>query len=258
MGPVVPAPDATSRFSSRVADYAAYRPLYPRAVYDFLRHRMHIGRGAVAADLGSGTGIFARPLLEDGVIVCCVEPNREMRVEAEATLAARFPNFRSIAGTAEATTLPDQSLDFVVAAQAFHWFDPERSAAECRRILKAGKRAALVWNTRKTAGTPFLEAYEALLNQFGTDYAAVRHDRADAARIAQFFPAGFERVSFPNGQHLDRAGLRGRLLSSSYTPSTDDPRRKDMIAAIDQLFDRFQQRGTVTIEYETELSGGIP
>ena len=255
---MAPAPDATSRFSSRVADYAAYRPLYPRAVYDFLRHRMRIGRGAVVADLGSGTGIFSRPLLEEGVIVCCVEPNRDMRDEAEATLAAKFPNFRSIVGTAETTTLPDQSVDFVVAAQAFHWFNPEKAGGECRRILKAGRKAALVWNVRKTTGSPFLEAYEELLNQFGTDYAAVRHDRADGARIGQFFPAGFERVSFPNEQRLDQAGLRGRLLSSSYTPAADDARRKDMIAAIDLLFRRFQQRGTVTIEYETELYCGVP
>jgi hypothetical protein len=116
----------------------------------------------------------------------------------------------------------------------------------------------VVWNTRKTAGSPFLEAYEALLNQFGTDYAAVRHDRADAARLAQFFSRGFERATFPHSQRLDAAGLRGRLLSSSYTPGEGDPRRAAMLEAAQQLFDRFQQGGAVSLDYETELYSGLP
>jgi SAM-dependent methyltransferase len=252
-----PPTDATTRFSSRVADYAAHRPTYPRAAYEYFRHRLRVGPGSAVADLGSGTGIFARPLLEEGCVVCCVEPNREMRQEAERSLS-RFPNFRSIAGTAEATTLPDRSVDLVVAAQAFHWFDPANAGAECRRILKPRCKAALVWNTRKTADSAFLDAYEVLLNQYGTDYAAVRHDRADARRLGQFFPHGFERATFPHSQRLDAAGLRGRLLSSSYTPADGDPRRAPMLAAAQQLFDRFQQGGAVVVEYETELYSGVP
>lgn len=141
----------------------------------------------------------------------------------------------------------------MVAAQAFHWFDPAKAAAEFRRILRGQGIAALVWNTRKTRGSPFLEAYEALLNEHGTDYAAVRHDRADGRRLAAFFAPGFERKVFPNHQRLDRAGLRGRLLSSSYTPGADDPRRGPMLDALDREFDRFNDAGRVTIEYDTEL-----
>ena len=253
-----PPSDATTRFSSRVADYAAHRPRYPSALYKFLRHRLGVDRGCVLADLGSGTGIFAEPFLAAGCTVFGVEPNQEMRAEAERALASKYPDFHSIAGTAEATTLPDRSVEMVVAAQAFHWFDPAAAGAECRRILRDGGHAALVWNTRRTTGAPFLEAYEALLNEFGTDYAAVRHDRADAARLREFFQGGFERMTFGNAQRLDEDGLRGRLLSSSYTPGPDDPRRPAMLQATARLFERYQQGGLVTLEYETELYFGTP
>ena len=253
-----PSPDATTRFSDRVADYAAHRPRYPAAVFEFLRERLGLRRGSIVADIGSGTGIFCQPLLEIGCVVYGVEPNGAMRDEAERSLAARFPTFHSVNGTAEATTLPDHGVDLVVAAQAFHWFDVPKAVAECRRILRPGAPAAMVWNTRKTDSSPFLRAYEGLLNEFGTDYAAVRHDRNEAGRLAQFFPRGYERVVFPNTQRLDLAGVRGRLLSSSYTPAAGDPRRLPMLAALDRLFAEHQRGGAVTIDYDTELYYGLP
>jgi SAM-dependent methyltransferase len=253
-----PPSDATQRFSDRVADYAAHRPGYPAALYEFLWERVGLRRGSVVADVGYGTGNFFEPLLERGCAGFGVEPNEAMRREAERALAPRYPSFHSVAGTAEATTLPERSVDLVVAAQAFHWFDPAKAAAECRRILRPGARAAMVWNKRETDTSPFLRDYEALLNEFGTDYAAVRHDRNETDRLAQFFARGYERVTFPNAQHLDLAGLRGRLLSSSYTPAAGAPRRAPMRAALDAVFDRHQRDGTVSIDYETELYLGVP
>ena len=223
-----------------------------------MRQQLEIGPGSAIVDVGSGTGIFAKPLLDMGCTVFCVEPNQEMREEAERSLGPRFESFRSVAGTAEATTLPDDCADLVTAAQAFHWFDVGRFRDECRRLLRPGGQAALVWNSRKVGGTPFLEAYEALLNEFGTDYAAVRHDRADPQRLRQFFPAGFERVAFANEQRLDEAGLRGRLLSSSYTPLANDPRRDQLVFATSRLFDQYQDGGVVVIEYDTETYLGVP
>jgi SAM-dependent methyltransferase len=250
--------DATRRFSDRVADYAAHRPRYPAAVYEFLRERVGLRPGSIVADVGSGTGIFCEPLLDLGCAVSGVEPNEAMRREAERALGPRYPSFHSVAGTAEATTLSDHSVDLVVAAQAFHWFDPAGASAECVRILRPGAPAAMVWNKRSTDTSPFLRDYEALLNEFGTDYSAVRHDRQEPARLAQFFGHGYERVEFPNEQRLDLAGLRGRLMSSSYTPAAGDPRRAPMLAALDAVFDRHQRAGAVTIDYETELYLGVP
>ena len=206
-----PPEDSTTRFSSRVADYAAHRPRYPGALYEFLRDPLGVKAGVAVADLGSGTGIFAAPLLEAGCVVHGVEPNGPMREQAERELSPRFADFHSVAGTAEATTLPDACVDFVVAAQAFHWFDPVKAAAESRRIVRPDGRAAMVWNTRKLGGSKFLVDYEALLNRFGTDYAAVRHDRDEPARLAAYFARGYSRVTFANAQHLDLAWSSGAL-----------------------------------------------
>ena len=120
--------DPTQRFSSRVDNYVRYRPGYPSAVIDLLRKECGLTPNSVIADVASGTGIFTRMLLENGNRVFGVEPNLEMRKAGEEYLAA-YPNFTSVAGTAEATTLADHSVDFVTAAQAAHWFDRPRGAA---------------------------------------------------------------------------------------------------------------------------------
>ena len=91
-----------------------------------------------------------------------------------------------------------------------------------------------------------------LLDRFGTDYQRVRHDRRTGG-VDAFFPRGFARHSITNRQLLDERALRGRLLSSSYTPSADDPARDRMVSELGALFERHQDGGTVTITYDTEL-----
>ena len=148
----MPVSNATSRFSDRVENYVRYRPGYPAEVLRTLNTACGLSPGHVVADIASGTGIWTRMLLENGNPVFGVEPNTVMR-EAGERLLATFPNFTSVAGTAEATTLPDQSVDFVTAAQAAHWFDRERARREFVRILKPGGWLVLLWNERLTDST---------------------------------------------------------------------------------------------------------
>jgi len=229
-----------------------YRPGYPPSILEHLRGRAGLTRASIVADVGSGTGFSSVPFLENGNVVFGVEPNADMRQAAERLLA-RYPGFRSIDGTAEATTLADRSVDLVVAGQAFHWFDPPRAAAEFRRVLRPAGKVVLMWNTRKIGGSPFLEDYERLLMEFGTDYARVRHDRVDEGRFDAFFAGRPERATFPNAQSLDYEGLEGRLLSSSYTPAAGDPRRGPMLAQLRRMFERHKVAGRVSIEYDTEV-----
>ena len=129
----MPVTDPTQRFSSRVDNYVRYRPGYPPDVLELLKDECGLTPETVVADIASGTGIWTRWLLENGNPVYGVEPNEEMRKAGEAFLQS-YPQFTSVAGTAEATTLADHSVDIVTAAQAAHWFDRERArrARVCR------------------------------------------------------------------------------------------------------------------------------
>ena len=250
-------PDPKTRFSDRVDAYARHRPTYPPGVVDFLRSAGLLRPGMTVADVGSGTGISSALFLAAGCTVYGVEPNAAMRAVAEQLGRRDGPAFHSIAGSAEATTLPAASVDLVVAGQAFHWFDRSAAKAEFARILRPGGGAALFWNTRRLTGSAFAEGYEALLREFGTDYDRVRHDRINAAAIAEFFaPFPVRSAAFPFAQRFDYAGLEGRLLSSSYAPGPGHPRHRPMLYALRQVFDACATAGAVVMEYETEVYAG--
>ncbi len=245
--------DPTARFSDRVANYVRHRPGYPPRVLEVLREEAGLRSAHPVADVGSGTGISTRLFLENGNPVFAVEPNREMRAAAEALLA-HHPGFHSVDGTADATGLPDASVDFVVAAQAFHWFDPAAAAAEWERILRPGGWRVLLWNTRSIERTPFLRGYEALLREHGTDYAAVNHaDTVGEAALGTVLGERFRRRAVPNRQVFDLGGLRGRLLSSSYAPAEGHPGHEPMMRALERLFREHAREGQVAFEYETEI-----
>jgi SAM-dependent methyltransferase len=251
--------DSTRRFSDRVAHYVRYRPTYPPALLESLAGMTGFTAAHTVADIGSGTGISTLLFLRNGNTVYAVEPNDAMRDAAEAQMAG-YPNFHSVAATAEATTLPDHSVDYVVAGQAFHWFDHENAKAEFRRILRPEGWVALFWNDRKTGTTPFLRAYEELLLEYGTDYAAINHRNITdpaANQFRAFFRDGvYHTATHPNVQYFDYEGLEGRLLSSSYAPNAGHPSHLPMLRALRDIFDRHQQNGQVAFEYTTELFVG--
>jgi SAM-dependent methyltransferase len=248
--------NSTQRFSSRVENYIKYRPHYPPAVIDLLRHECGLSPGSVIADVGSGTGILTELLLTNGTPVFGVEPNKEMR-EAAERLLSKYPNFKSINGTAEVTTLPNQSVDIVTAGQAFHWFDRDQSRAEFRRILKLGGWVVLLWNDRNISDRPFFKAYENLLVTYGTDYDAVGAKHVDEQTVGSFFGTrAFRRTHFPNEQVFDYDGLKGRLLSSSYAPEPGHPKHTPMLDALSAIFQEHQTGGKVTFEYDTTVYYG--
>ena len=263
-------PDPRDRFSDRVDAYVRHRPTYPREVVESLRSDGLLQPGATVADVGSGTGISSALFVGAGCTVYGVEPNAAMRAAAERSLGRKSPaapprvpgapihaRFHSVNGTAEATTLPDASVDLVVAGQAFHWFDRPPAKAEFRRILRPGGGAALFWNTRQLTGSPFAEGYETLLREYGTDYERVRHDHVDRTAIAGFFsPLPVRSADFPFAQRFDYGGLEGRLLSSSYAPGPVHPRHDPMLAALRRLFEACAVDGSVVMSYRTEVHAG--
>jgi SAM-dependent methyltransferase len=243
--------DPTARFSTRVADYVKYRPGYPQAVLRLLEAECGLTHESVVADVGSGTGILSELFLKNANRVYGVEPNREMR-EAGERLLASYPNFVSIDGRAEATTLDEKSVDFVTAGQAFHWFDPPRARVEFKRV-----RVVLVWNDRRTAGTPFLEEYERLLLEYGTDYKEVSVKYAEESLLAALYgPSAMHTKTFDNQQVFDFDGLRGRLMSASYTPQPGHPNFEPLMRDLEALFRRHQRDGRVAVDYDTKVFYG--
>ena len=240
----------TERFSSRVEHYVRFRPTYPKEVINVLRDECGLRPEHLIADIASGTGLFTRRLLENGNRVVGVEPNADMRAAGEECLA-KFPNFTSVIGTAEATTLPERSLDFVTAAQAAHWFDRDKALVEFQRILKRGGYLVLLWNDRLVDTAGFNRDYEQLVLKYGTDYGEVKRRDAAAAHFLGEIPCT-KRV-LANHQELDFEALQGRLVSSSYIPQPGESSYDPMIADLRRLFDSYQQNGRVRMEYDTKM-----
>jgi SAM-dependent methyltransferase len=251
-----PKANATTRFSDRVADYIKYRPHYPVEILDLLAANCGLTPESVIADIGSGTGFLAELFLENGNPVIGVEPNREMREAGEAYLAD-YGRFTSMDGTAEATRLPGHAMDFVLAGQAFHWFDREKARAEFRRILKDEGIAVLVWNDRRIDSTPFLRDYEALLQSYATDYNEINHKNIqDPSVFEPFFGGKFFEATFDNIQRFDFDGLMGRLHSSSYVPPKGHPNYAPLAQRAREIFDAHQVNGRVSFEYDSRVYYG--
>jgi SAM-dependent methyltransferase len=249
------AKDSTQRFSSRVDNYVRYRPGYPSQVLELLTAECGLKPSSIVADIASGTGILTRVLLENGNRVFGVEPNPEMRRAGEQLLA-RYPGFTGVAGSAEATTLDDHSVDIITAAQAAHWFDRGKARREFVRILVPGGWTVLLWNERDTDSTPFLREYEQLLLTYGTDYQDVRHERTTDAIDTFFAPSPFQSRVFHHSQEFDAQALEGRLLSSSYTPQAEDASYESMLRELRRIFDRHQRGERVSFEYTTRVYYG--
>jgi len=256
------ASDSKERFSNRVEDYVRYRPGYPREVLDVLREGCGLTAESVVADVGSGTGLLTQLFLENGNLVYGVEPNAAMRDAGEQFLE-KYPHFCSVAGSAEATTLPDASADFVVAGQAFHWFELNAARAEFIRVLRSGGPGgqggwvAVIWNERVSDRTAFQREYAALLREYCDDYAKVAETYPQYARLSEFFGRGaFAEKLLPNAQVFDFDGLRGRLLSSSYAPRAGHAKHEPMLAALREIFDRHAVDRRVRFEYQTHVYYG--
>ncbi|WP_127531144.1 class I SAM-dependent methyltransferase [Paenibacillus kobensis] len=248
--------DNTKRFSDRVDMYVKYRPSYPAEAIDFLYDKVGFSTSSVIADIGAGTGKFSKLLLDRGSSIMAVEPNKEMRESALLELGGQA-GYRAVPGTAEQTELADQSVDFIVCAQAFHWFDRVAARQEFRRILRPGGKAVLIWNSRLTEGTPFREEYDQLLHRYGVDYHKLKHKNISPADLAAFYhPEPMQEARFVYGQSFDFDGLCGRMKSSSYIPLPGDPAYEPMMQELQAIFARNEQDGQVPFEYETEVYWG--
>ncbi len=246
-----PAENRLNRFNDRVSDYIKFRPDYPLVAVEWIKKMCNLPANSIIADIGSGTGIFTRHLVNGAHTFYGIEPNNQMRVAAEELLSG-FQNFTSMEGNSESTGLPDASIDLICAAQAFHWFKQEIAKVEFNRILKKPGYLALLWNDRKTDSSQFLKEYEELIIRNATDYKQVNHKQFSLEVVQAF--CGDNVVihhKFHNEQILDFKSLMGRLFSSSYIPNKPAAKVEQIKTELKQLFDQYHQNGKVVIEHNT-------
>jgi SAM-dependent methyltransferase len=244
--------DSTQRFSNRVDNYVKYRPHYPKQIIAYLNDAIGFNTSFIVADIGSGTGILSELFLQHGNKLIAVEPNAAMRLKAEE-LFSNYNNFISIDATAEETKLENETVDLIIAAQAFHWFDAEKTKKEFNRIAKQNAFCILIWNERLVESA-FEKEYENFLLKYATDYASIDHKNITPQKIEAFFsPQIVTTATFDNEQIFDFEALKGRLLSSSYIPAEENEKYFLMIRELKILFEKFQTNDLVKFNYETKL-----
>ena len=244
-----------NKFNSKGTVYSKARPSYPDALFSYLLAKRVIDINTVAADIGSGTGIFTIELSKFTNSVFAVEPNDDMRVKAEEKYKT-IANIISVNATAENTSLPDHSIDIVTVAQAFHWFDRKLFKEECKRILKPNGKALLVWNDRDSES-------EIIKNNFAVNKKYCKDFKGSSNGIdfskeafCDFFRGEFQLIEFYNDLIYTREDFIARNLSSSYAPKENDLMYDEYTKAIEKVFEKHQTNGTVKYPYITRCYFG--
>ena len=248
---------STERFSANVEDYIKYRPGYTQELISFINQITGGLRDSSVADIGSGTGKLTEPLLSAGATVYAVEPNPEMRAASESMLFD-YKAYQSIDGTAEHSGLSDHSVDLIVAAQAFHWFDSKLAQQEFKRLLKdKNGYVFLIWNNRNNEHA-FMKAYEDFLLKYSTDYNEINHANLTTEQLSSFFGVeGCEKVVFENNQYFDFNGLKGRYDSCSYALPDTHELYLESISSLQSLFDQFCEGDQVTMFGNSSVHYGM-
>ncbi|MBQ8921996.1 MAG: class I SAM-dependent methyltransferase [Oscillospiraceae bacterium] len=240
--------DNTKRFDGKGEIYAKSRPSYAAGLFDHIKSRLPVLEDSVFADIGSGTGIFSEQLLNCGYRVYAVEPNTDMRQIAEERLS-KYKGFTSVDGADNNTNLPDQSVNFITVAQAFHWFDAEAFKKECKRILKQNGLVIIVYNFRDNQAA-CTKALADLRRKYNPEFHGFSNGISDE-KCRAFFDGNCETFRVDNSQNYDRQGYINRVLSSSYSLRESDERYTEYLKEINMIFDKFADNGTITVPIYT-------
>lgn len=249
-------PAAAIGFDRQAASYAAVRPHYPAAAVQVLADQ-GLAAGATVVDLGAGTGIFSRQLIDAGYTVLPIEPVAGMR----AQFRLDTPGVEPIDATAEHVPVEDGSVDAVVAAQAFHWFDPQPALAEAARVLRPGGVLLLVWNARDES-VDWMRAWGELVAEMGggRPYSDHRERLWEdvVAESEHFGPLSHQHI--PNRQVGTVEMVVERTRSTSFIAALDGERHAAALDAVRTLLATHPDTAghdTIEIPYDTVVYWAI-
>lgn len=243
------------RFNFRAENYDKFRPGYPHALLEYIYKHNKLNENSLVAELGAGTGILSFELAKWPGELVAIEPNDEMRSKAVETLKG-LSNCKILNATAEKTTLSNNSVDLIICAQSFHWFNTGKAKVEFQRILKKNKKVAIIWNIR-SAETDFEKAYEDFILKYAIDYIEVKRREFRGNNLDQFFKSdSYEEKVFIYDTYLTFQQLLGRTLSYSYMPNLDHAILPEMSNDLEMLFNKYSNKEIISLSYKTKLFMG--
>ncbi len=243
-----------NRFTGKAGYYAKFRPSYPTAVVDRLYGLTHAEN---VADIGAGTGKFTEKLLTKPWSVTAVEPNADMCRELLKCVGGKA---EIVTASAEDTGLPAHSFGLITAAQAFHWFDPDKFREECKRLLTPEGRVAIVFNSRMKGAIS--QQRDEIFNRYCPEFTERRghmgrrtDEDGDAFLRNEYF-SQVEVFQMETPVMMTREEFIGNSLSKSYSPLETDPNYNSFITELRELFDKYHRYGRVSVSYTTNCYAG--
>ncbi len=243
-------------YATKAEKYARYRWDYAPEALKTLMATIQPSPSAVVADIGAGTGILTRHLVGSFQQVFAIEPNQEMRREAQKALAAST-NCEVLAASAEQIPLPVHSVDLITVAQAIHWFDPQPTRREFLRILKPGGWLALL---RNYSTTDELDAVLATVFTPENGVLPVHPAPAAYQKPTSYYFGGnhYQKWTFPFTIYQDWETFIGSICSASFMPDESHSTFPAFEQAVRALFERYCPNGRRDVHGETELILGQP
>lgn len=240
------------KFNNLADIYEKYRPSYPEEYVKYIIRECNLNEESIVADIGAGTGILTRQLLENNLKVIGVEPNTDMRKILKKLEINK--NFKAVEGSAEHTNLKENSIDLIVVAQAFHWFDKQKFKEECKRILKPNGKVWILWNQvdeTKEIVKEQKEVDDKYTNRF-QEVTGILTANKKEEQINGFFKDNlYETKVVDNPLENDKERFIGNNLSRSYALKKEDINYKNYIKAFEKIFDKYSKNGKVIVPNKT-------
>lgn len=242
---------AAKGFQSAADSYERGRPDYPEEALSFLMRTLNITPGRRFLDLGAGTGKFTKYLLQTSAEVIAVEPVEGMRQK----LSELYPGVSVLSGTAEEIPLPDNSIDGVIVAQAFHWFNGEKALPEIHRILKSGGKLGLIWNARDES-VDWVSKLTDIIDPH--EKGAPRYKSGAWKKAFEKTPL-FSPLRLQSFRHLQKGPpemLEDRITSISFISALDSSSKKKVVEQVRHLLSThpaLRGQSTMELPYRTDV-----